>query len=108
MGPTEFVRVCRNERDALLEAFTDPSGHTEASARLLEANLTQSQRTLVVAAMGAALTDTIYTLLLALDGSASLDGNQRSFTVTDESGTVISNGDGRLEAAAWEAFHSAA
>ncbi|MGE4304802.1 MAG: hypothetical protein AB7E24_12320 [Novosphingobium sp.] len=53
-----------------------------------------------------ALTDTIYTLLLALDGAASLDGDQRSFTITDESGTVISNGDGRLEAAAWDAFHS--
>ncbi|GGN43348.1 hypothetical protein GCM10011349_07330 [Novosphingobium indicum] len=106
MGPTEFVRACRNERDALLEAFTDPAGQTEVSSRLLEANLTQIQRELVVAAIGVALTDTIYTLLLALDGAASLDGDQRSFTVTDESGTVISNGDGRLEAAAWDAFHS--
>lgn len=106
MGPIEFARACHEERNALLAAFTDPSGQTQVAINLAEAMLTPNQRQQVVAAMEAALTDTIYTLLLALDGSASLGGKQQTFAVYHGDGTVIANGDGRLEAAAWEVFQS--
>lgn len=106
MGPKEFAAACREERDALLSALTDSSGETAVAGHLAAAGLTVSQRQHVFAAIDAALTDTFYTMLLALDGSASLGGNQCSFVVTDESGNIVANGDGRLEAAAWDAFHA--
>lgn len=44
-------------------------------------------------------TDTLYTLLLGLDGSAALGGDQRHYTLLDEDGSVIAE-EGDLEAAA--------
>lgn len=51
-----------------------------------------------------ALTDAFYTFLMALDGAASLAGTQQQYLLTDEDGHVVSEGDGRLEAAAYSAF----
>ncbi|MFI8572321.1 hypothetical protein ACIGEO_12470 [Stenotrophomonas bentonitica] len=49
-------------------------------------------------------TDTLYTLLLGLDGSAALGGDQRHYTLLDEDGSVIAE-EGDLEAAAYAWFH---
>ncbi|MCR5871576.1 MULTISPECIES: hypothetical protein [unclassified Sphingomonas] len=106
MDAKDFAAACREKRDTLLSSFADLSGGSAVAAHLAAANLTQSQRKQVFAAIDAALTDTFYTLLLALDGSASLAGNQHTFVLIDETGNTIANGDGRLEAAAWAAFHS--
>lgn len=106
MGPKDFAAACREERDALFSDVTDLSRGTAVAAHLAAASLTVPQREQVFAALGVALTDTFYIILLALDGSASLGGNQCSFVVTDESGKTVANGDGLLEAAAWDAFHA--
>jgi len=57
-----------------------------------------------MAAINAALTDPFYPILLALDGCASLGGAQRTFVLTDEGGDIIGNGNGQLEAEAWDAL----
>ena len=49
-------------------------------------------------------TDAMYTLLLGLDGSTALGGDQRHYTLLDEEGSVIA-GEGDLEAAAHAWFH---
>lgn len=49
-------------------------------------------------------TDALYTLLLGLDGSAALGGDQRHYTLLDEDGSVIAE-EGDLEAAAYAWFH---
>lgn len=106
MSPQEFAAACREECEGLLSTFADEANKTTVADHLAASKLTPVQRKHVIAAIDAALTDAFYTLLLALDGSASLGGDQRSFVLTDESGSVIANGDGRLEAAAWDAFQS--
>ncbi len=53
--------------------------------------------------LGAFATDVMYTLLLGLDGSASLGSDQRSYTLLDEDGSVIAK-EGDLEAAAYAWF----
>jgi hypothetical protein len=50
------------------------------------------------------LTDAFYTLLLALDGSASLGGVQQEYRLQDGDGRVLCNGDGTLEALAYDCF----
>lgn len=49
-------------------------------------------------------TDALYTLLLGLDGSAAVGGDQRHYTLLDEDGSVIAE-EGDLEAAAYAWFH---
>ncbi len=52
-----------------------------------------------------ALTDTFYTILLGLDGSASLGGIQQSYHIRDERGDVVCTGDGAIEGLAYTHFH---
>ena len=90
----------------MLADYANASGQSAVVALLAEANLSQEQKGLVVSAIDTALTDAFYTVLLAIDGSASLGQTQQSFILTDSDGNMIANGDGRLEAAAWEALQS--
>ena len=106
MGPTDFAVACREQRDLMLANYADASGGAAVAALLAAANLSQEQRNYVVSALDTALTDAFYTMLLAIDGSASLGQTQQSFTLTDGEGNMIANGDGRLEAVAWEALQS--
>lgn len=50
------------------------------------------------------MTDTFYTILLGLDGSASIGDSQESFKIFDEDNNLIS-GSGDLEGFAYEYFH---
>lgn len=106
MGPTDFASACSFERNRMLAEYANASGKSEVAALINMANLSSEQKQLVMSAIDTALTDAFYTVLLAIDGSCSLGHTQQSFTVSDSDGNVIANGDGRLEAAAWEAFHS--
>jgi hypothetical protein len=51
------------------------------------------------------LNDTFYSLLLGLDGAVSIGESQIRYEIRDESGNLVSDGNGLLEAAAWKAFH---
>lgn len=51
------------------------------------------------------LSDAFYTLLVGLDGAASIGGIQIMYRVLDENGVVIADGTGKLEAAAWDEFY---
>jgi hypothetical protein len=50
------------------------------------------------------LTDTFYTILLGLDGSASIGDSQETFKIYDENDNLISEG-GDLEGHAYQYFH---
>ncbi len=90
----------------MFASYTAPGSHAEVAALIGRASLTPAQRQFILAALSTALTDAFYTILLALDGAASLGDGQQSYKLHDELGNVVSEGDGALEAAAWEAFHS--
>ena len=101
-----FAEACREERDLMLASYADVSSGSAVAEVLAAANLSPDQKSRIVTALDTALTDAFYTVLLALDGSASLGDTQQSFVLADSAGNIIANGDGRLEAAAWEAFRS--
>ena len=52
------------------------------------------------------LGDAFYTLLLGLDGAASIGGIQGAYEIKNESGELIVDGKGDLEAIAWRLFRS--
>jgi len=104
MGPENLAEACKEERDALLALYADVDGGSSVGEHLRVADLSQAQHEHVIAALHDALTDAFYTMLLALDGAASLGGRQQAYTLSDASGSAIASGDGRLEAAAWAAL----
>ena len=105
MRTREFVEACKREHDAFLATYT-ASTETTAVARLLrEASLTAAQRDKVISALSTALTDCFYTILLALDGSASLGGVQQPYRLFDKDGVLVSESEeGDLESLAYEIF----
>ncbi len=106
MSATSFADLCRRERDAMLVEVTKLNGQSDVARQLGAAGLSCAQREHVGKALETALTDAFYTMLLALDGAASLGGEQQVYRVVDEGGHTISSGDGTLEAAAFAALQS--
>ncbi len=103
----DFVEGIKKERDAIFASYADRDRETRVGALLAQANLSESQREAVLAALDTALTDAFYTVLLGLDGAASLGGRQQSYQIQDEDGHLVSSGDGELEALAFELFQEA-
>ena len=103
---TTFARASREERDAMLASYSDANSGAVVATLIRDAALTPEQKKLVLAALDTAVADAFYTVLVALDGGGSLGGNQQSYSLRDELGNVVSSGDGRLEAAAWQTLQS--
>lgn len=102
----DFVAALKAERDAMVAGHAATPPRTEVGSLLEQAKLSDSQRQLVIAALDAAVTDAFYTILLGLDGAASLGGTQQAYRLHDEAGTCVSEGNGELEAAAFEMFQA--
>ena len=96
MKADEFAKLCRREKDSILKEYSEGS-------RLSALDLDEEQTKALRLWLNDALTDAFYTLLLGLDGSASIGGVQQIYKVHDESGELISEC-GELEAAAYDHF----
>jgi hypothetical protein len=72
-------------------------------AKIANMNLDPEQVHAMHGILGAALTDTLYTVLMALDGEASLGEAQVLYRLYDDKGNLLT---GELETAAYEAFHA--
>ena len=107
MDAKEFVACWKREKDTLAAVFSDPTGSSAVAAIFAELNLTPEQRHTLKRGIDALLVDTFYTLLLGLDGEASIGGIQLPYEIRDETGTVISPC-GEIEAEAYEQFHGGA
>lgn len=105
MDTERFVVGLKKERDALLASYLAASP-TFVGEQLTAANLTEEQKHKVEQALDAALTDAFYTVLLALDGAASIDNTQQCYRITTEHGDDVSLGDGSLETLAFEHFQT--
>jgi hypothetical protein len=103
MTPEEFVRQWADLKAELLESFVGAEGGTAVAKQIRAMNLSQAQQTQLREVINAVLRDTMYSLLLGLDGCASIGGVQQSYMITDENGIVITSG-GDLEEEAWRQF----
>ncbi|MFN4162150.1 MAG: hypothetical protein ACK4FW_09290 [Stenotrophomonas sp.] len=102
MDADTFVANWYAEKEQLLAAAWAPG--TASAARIASMALSPEQARQLREVLDAFATDAMYTLLLGLDGSAALGGDQRHYTVLDEEGSVIAS-EGDLEAAAYAWFH---
>ncbi len=102
MTADEFARSCAQEKSDLLAMYLNPRPTTAVGTAIASLKLDNEQSEILKNILDTALTDAFYTMLLALDGEASLGGRQESYLLTDSNGNTIS---GELEAAAWQHFH---
>ena len=99
MNPRQFAELFRKERDDFL-------GEAYLPDKIATLQLSPEQTEALKSMLGVVLTDVYFRMLCGLDGSASIGDLQASYTITDEHGNVVCNGDGTLEAEAWEVFHN--
>ncbi len=103
MTPTEFVEAFYRLKQELLDTYMQASRENDVGARIASLGLSASQRSTMKEILDGALTDALYTVLLGLDGVASMGGVQESFELYDEAGNVLTGGE--LEGPAWDRFH---
>lgn len=87
MDAANFVKNWSDLRAELLGAFMGDHGHAEVAKRVEAMGLTAAQMTQLRVVLDGALRDTMYTLLLGLDGAASIGRDQQTFRIHDEDGT---------------------
>lgn len=106
MSPEEFVKNFHLEKQNILHSSFDNQMEYRSltSKKIEELNLDEIQIEKLKEIVSGLLTDTFYTILLGLDGSASIGSIQQSFKIYDEKGNLISK-DGDLEEYAYEYFH---
>lgn len=104
MTPIDFVRLWWAEKESLVSQFLDSSSGNTVAGAIEALGLPASRKAELRRILDLALTDTMYTLLLGLDGCASIGGLQESYSVYAESGGRLA-GEGELEVAAYQVFH---
>jgi len=89
MTPAEFVKNWRIEKEELLVLFMGTGSETLVSQKIASMALNKQQIIALRDVLDLALTDTLYTLLLGLDGAASIGGVQHRYQVFNEDGDLI-------------------
>ena len=101
MNAEKFVASWKAEKFELLRIFHD-SNIVSSTAKIIEdLSLSPHQAKKFHLVLVAVLTDTMYTLLLGLDGEATIGGEQVSYNILDESDNESS---GQIEEVAWQQF----
>lgn len=106
MTAEEFVKNFYQEKqNILISSFDNQSEYrTLVSTKIEELNLNEVKSEKLKEIVSNLLTDSFYTILLGLDGSASIGDSQESFKIYDEENHLISEG-GDLEGYAYKYFH---
>lgn len=102
MTPAQFVGLFAKEKRDLLRSYLG-GADTAVGAQIKAMKLPAKESKALRAVLDGVLTDAFYTVLLALDGAASLGGRQVTYSLRDEDGKELTGGE--IEGLAWERFH---
>ena len=112
MTPQDFAKAFYDEKENLLDIYferkpypyADVAPKSDVAELIKRLNLDKEQKDILFQILDGTLRDTMYTILLALDGAASLGNEmQQMFGLTDEDGNNLT--EGKLEGHAYEYFH---
>ncbi|MBY6213265.1 hypothetical protein KUV95_17085 [Microbulbifer agarilyticus] len=103
MTNEEFINEFKILKHQLVESYFSSNADVSRIKGLKGAGLSEEQITLVRNLSDELLTDALYTILLGLDGCASIGEKQTEFKIEGEDGNILGGGD--LESLAWDAFH---
>jgi hypothetical protein len=107
MTPEQFVDCCAKERAYLLSCYLSSNSGSQVAADIASLRLSAEQVSMMRRILSGVLTDSFYTILLGLDGAASIGGRQEMYDLRAEDGTPLT-GDGKLESLAYARFQESA
>jgi hypothetical protein len=102
MTTEEFVKAFYTEKQNFLKDYLSENSETEVGELIKSLNLTDQQNAIMKKVLDSSFTDIFYTILLGLDGCASIGGIQEMYELKDEDGNQLS---GEIEGYAYEYFH---
>ncbi|QHW01044.1 hypothetical protein [Spirosoma endbachense] len=110
MPEEDFVKGFYELKTDLLKRYFSPSQDEyfgSPIAKMIESlDVDSSETSTLYKILDGALTDALYTVLLGLDGEASIgDNNQQMYKLFNEAGNELTNS-GEIESYAWEYFHN--
>lgn len=103
MTGEQFVKLCYEEKEAVLKEYFDTNPQSEVAIKICKLTESGVNKETLYELINLVLNENYYTLLLALDGEASLNGVQNCYKIFDENNNLL-NECGELEAAAFEYF----
>jgi len=104
MTAKEFVELFHIEKKEMIDLYFNSLEKTEVKAKLESLDLTTKQMEQMQGIIDTVLTDAMYTILLGLDGGASIGNVQQTYEIYDENGNKLSEC-GDIEQYAYELFH---
>src|SRR6476620_505129 len=99
MTADEFVKGFYLERQSLIDTYFNLDSKTEVSELIKALNLDDKGTERLRQILNSSLRDTFYTILLALDGEASIGDKQPPYKLFDEENNELTGGE--IEAAAY-------
>lgn len=103
MTGEQFVKLCLEEAKTTLKEYFDPNTQSGVGQKIQKLVKNGVCREELKELLNLVLSENYYTLLLALDGEASLGGEQMSYRLYDENGNCL-NSCGEIEEAAFKYF----
>jgi hypothetical protein len=101
MTTEEFVKAFYTEKQDFLKEYLLDNSQTEVGELIKKLKLTVNQTEIMAKVLDSAFTDIFYTILLGLDGAASIGGTQELYELKAENGNQLS---GEIEGYAYEYF----
>jgi hypothetical protein len=110
MPEEDFVKGFHELKTDLLKSYFNPSqdgfGESPIAKMVDSLGVDSSETSTLYQILDGALTDALYTVLLGLDGEASIgNNNQQMYKLFDEAGNELTKR-GEIEGYAWEYFHN--
>ena len=102
MTTEEFVKAFYNEKQYFLKEYLSENSKTDVGEWIKSLNLDEQQFEILKKILDGSFTDIFYSILLGLDGSASIGGIQEVYDLKDENGNQLS---GEIEGYAYDYFH---
>jgi hypothetical protein len=104
MTTEQFVQGFYRDKQSLLELYFNKESGAAVATHLQGLNLTEEQQEAVRQLLDIALTDVYYSVLLGLEGSASIGGVQTRYQLFDNEGNTLNDGD--IGGYAWQYFQN--
>lgn len=103
MTPEEFVKIFYTQKQDQFDNYLNKQG-SYVSTLIRQLNPDEKGMTILREMIDTILTDTYYTFLLGIDGSANIGGVQQPYNLFDEKNNPLT-GSGEIEGFAYEYFH---
>ena len=103
MDAKEFVGNFYLEKERFLEEYFSKMQETEVGLLINSLKLNDNQHDILKKIMETSLTGVFYSILLGLDGAASIGNEQQLYEIKDEEGNQLSGGE--IEAYAYHFFY---